>query len=324
MKTQKSQISIVIPAHQAAGTLQSCLEAVFANGIHPNDVLVVDDGSSDATGAIAKDAGVRVLHNDTALGPARARNAGVAAVASGIVLFIDADVVVRPDVVERVLTHFQHPETTAAIGSYDNAPPAHSIVSRYRNLLHFFVHQGAKTEAETFWTGIGAVRRAQYIKLGGLDHNWENIEDVEFGLRLRAAGGRIKLDPKIQGTHLKQWTVTSMFRTDLWGRAVPWARLIRDGHTQTGQLNTGNAHRLSALCVAVFALAVAASIFWSHALWIAVLAILCFLITNASFLITLYRIGGVSLALGAIPYHALHYAAAIAGYTYASLFPTRN
>ena len=43
-------------------------------------------------------------------------------------------------------------------GSYDDTPTDRGFVSRYKNLLHHYVHQTARREASTFWTGLGAVR----------------------------------------------------------------------------------------------------------------------------------------------------------------------
>ena len=135
-------------------------------------------------------------------------------------------------------------------------------------MLHYFTHQHADREAETFWSGLGAVRRKDFLAVGGYDPNWENIEDVEFGLRLRHAGGRIRLEPLAQGTHLKKLSLGSMFRIDLWGRAVPWTRLIIQGRMRPGLLNSGLRHRLSAAIVALFLAAISIVTFWPQVLWV--------------------------------------------------------
>src|SRR3989442_4923268 len=103
------------------------------------------------------------------------------------------------------------------------------MVSRYRNLLHHFVHQRGKPDASTFWAGCGAIRRHTFEEVRGFDaarFPRPSIEDIELGYRLRAAGHRIRLDPRLQGTHLKRWTLGSILRTDIAQRALPWSRLI--------------------------------------------------------------------------------------------------
>ena len=59
------------------------------------EIIVVDDGSTDASAAIAADAGVTVLESGGRLGPGGARNVGAAAAAGKILWFVDADVVVH-------------------------------------------------------------------------------------------------------------------------------------------------------------------------------------------------------------------------------------
>jgi hypothetical protein len=72
------------------------------------------------------------------------------------------------------------------------------------------------------------MRRSTFLELGGFDTHYEkpSIEDVELGLRLWRSGGRLILDPRIQGCHHKRWTLCSMVSIDVLQRAVPWSRLI--------------------------------------------------------------------------------------------------
>src|SRR3954465_2170240 len=80
--------SVVIPAYNAAGVLPACL-AALREQTYPADgleIIVVDDGSEDATPIIAAAAGARVLRQPNR-GPAAARNQGAAAATGDIVLF---------------------------------------------------------------------------------------------------------------------------------------------------------------------------------------------------------------------------------------------
>lgn len=307
-------LDVVVPAHNAEATLAVCLDALLNAGAPQERILVVDDGSTDATGDIARRRGVRLVRNETALGPARARNRGVEEVGAEVVLFVDADVVLARDALARIARHFEGPSASAVIGSYDAAVPDRPRVSRYRNLLHHYVHQTSPGEAETFWTGIGAVRRDMFLDAGGFDQDWENIEDVEFGLRLRKCGGHIRLDPAIRGTHLKIWTLTSFLRTDFRGRAIPWARLIRAGRIEAGTLNTAWSHRMSALSVLATLGGLAVLPVWPLAGPVAVAGAGTFVALNAEFFRFVGRTGGVSLLAVAIPCHAAHYLSALAGY----------
>ncbi|MEM9797432.1 MAG: glycosyltransferase [Pseudomonadota bacterium] len=308
------KIQVIVPAHQAEETLSACLEGVKVAGFDLSDVILVDDGSRDRTAAIAHEYGVRVISNAEALRPAKARNRGVEEAEADILLFVDADVVLRAGIRDRLLHHFADPGVTAVIGSYDDQPGGGTVVSDYRNLLHHYTHQVSPGESETFWTGLGAVRRQAFLDAGGFRSEWENIEDVEFGLRLREGGGRILLDPSLQGRHLKVWTPGSMFRTDLHGRAVPWTRLLRLGRARTGKLNTSLSNRVAAFGVALAALGLLLLPFLGLGGLLLLLGAALFLGASWPFLSHLWRIRGPGFALRAVPYHALHYVAALAGY----------
>ncbi|MCS5697773.1 glycosyltransferase [Cyanobium sp. FGCU-52] len=175
------------------------------------------------------EAPVRLLSTGERAGPGAARNLAARRARGEVLLFVDADVELHPGAVQRFRAHFQQdPSLSAVFGSYDDSPAAPGIVSRYRNLLHHHVHQCHPGPAVSFWAGCGAVRRERFLAEGGFDPRYDrpSIEDIEFGRRLSAAGGRILLDPAVQGTHHKRWTLASMLMTDIGRRAIPWSRLL--------------------------------------------------------------------------------------------------
>src|SRR5581483_3799439 len=171
------------------------------------------------------------VRSDARRGSAAARNLAARSASGEKLIFLDADVTVHPDTLAQIAEVFNGPSPPdAVIGSYDGSPAALSLVSQFRNLLHAHVHQRSHREAQTFWTGCGAIDREWFLKLGGFDERYggPSLEDVELGLRLHRAGGRIVLAPEIQVTHHKRWTFWSMIRTDMVRRAMPWAGLMRD------------------------------------------------------------------------------------------------
>lgn len=310
-------LAVVVPAHQAEDDLPKCLDALFAAGFEPGEILVVDDGSRDGTGDVARKANVRVVRNDRPAEPAEARNRGAREVEAEILVFVDADVVIHKGARRRILEHFKEPDIVAVFGSYDDAPPAPTVVSRYRNLLHHFVHQQSRAEAATFWTGFGAVRREAFLALGGFDRDWQNIEDVEFGVRLKRTGARIRLDRELLCTHLKAWSLRSMLKTDLWGRAVPWSRLLLFEGWSGDDLNATAPHRWSAAAVVAGAAGLIAAPFFPLALIVTAAALAVFVAANAPFLRFLSGRKGLGFAAAALPYHILHYGAATLGLGYA-------
>lgn len=83
-------VSVVIPAYNAERFIGEALESVRAQTVRPSEVIVVDDGSTDATARIAAEWGARVIRQPNGRAAA-ARNTGISASASEWVAFLDAD-----------------------------------------------------------------------------------------------------------------------------------------------------------------------------------------------------------------------------------------
>lgn len=233
-------VAVIVPATNRPPTLTECLEAI-RNGPQPPEELIV---VTEPEGA----------------GPAAARNAGAARATASLLVFVDADVVAHADALSRIRARFEgDPSLTALFGSYDDSPRGPGTVSVFRNLLHHHVHQQAAGQAETFWAGLGAIRREAFLDVGGFDEDRfvrPSVEDVELGMRMVATGARIQLDPAIQGTHLKRWTLLGMLRSDFADRGLPWVALLVRSGTLPRHLNLGWRHRLSmsASLLAVYSL----------------------------------------------------------------------
>jgi glycosyltransferase involved in cell wall biosynthesis len=229
----ESLLSVIIPVHNHAASLDACLRSLSLNGGRGLQVIVIDDGCMDNSASIALAHGAQVLKTAERKGPACARNLGVAHARGETILFLDADVLVLPDTIAKVRDRFSaDPQLDALMGSYDDEPAGSGLVSQYRNLLHCFVHRTGKREASIFWSGCGAIRKHIFLDLGGFDTEYDNssIEDIELGYRLRKKNRKILLDAGIRVKHLKRWELFSMLRTDIQYRGIPWTRLIlREG-----------------------------------------------------------------------------------------------
>ncbi|MGD9614507.1 MAG: glycosyltransferase family 2 protein [Alphaproteobacteria bacterium] len=183
----------------------------------------------------------------------------------------------------------------------------------HRNLLHHYVHTRATRHPVSFWTGLGAVRRAAWSRVGGFDPAQRMMEDIELGMRLARGGGKIRLDPELQGKHLKAWSLIALIRMDLFDRAMPWSRLmLRDGCLNR-ELNLSGEHRASALLAALTVAALLASAFDPRALAVATVALGAFLTVNFGFLRLIDRRSGPAGAIAAVPLHMLHYGCAMEG-----------
>jgi mycofactocin glycosyltransferase len=121
---------LVIPVRDRAAVLARALEGVQLAGT----VIVVDDGSRDASGQVAREAGAEVVRRDVPGGPAAARNAGLAAAAASIVAFVDSDCEPQPGWLDSVLPHFADPVVGAVAPRITGPPRPRAAVARYEHV----------------------------------------------------------------------------------------------------------------------------------------------------------------------------------------------
>ncbi len=309
-------IGVVVPCFNADPMLDRCLGALRAHAGPELPIVVVDDASTEGNpAAVARRHGARIVTLDDNGGPAVARNAGVAEIDEPLVLFVDADVLVHEDTVRLAAeTLEEDARLGACFGSYDEHPADPGFLSQFRNLYHRWVHQNGNTDASTFWTGCGAVRRAAFDAAGGFSEVLSHLgmEDIDLGYRMRDAGFRIRLVKSMTCTHLKAWRLGSMIRTDIFHRGVPWMLLIlaRDGAPD--DLNLDAKSRWCTLLGGVLPGAVVAGFAWP-ALWIAAAAAgTGIALLQRKFLGYVGALRGTRFALAAVPALWLLYVCAAA------------
>jgi len=282
-------LTVVIPATDGPVTLDRALAAVHGAMDPPEEVILVERPAD--------------------LGPGGARNLGARQASGDVLVFVDADVEVHADAFARIRNAFEHDASLSALfGSYDDDPDAGGIVSDFRNLLHHHVHQQGAGVAKTFWSGLGAIRRDVFLKLGGFDQRRDDarfprasVEDIELGMRLHAQGGRILLDPEVQGKHLKKWTLVSMTKTDLVGRGVPWLRLVLEKGSGEATLNLGWPHRIGTAASVLFLAGLVLRRSWLAGGTLALLIVL-----DGPFYALLWRRRGLGAAAAGVPLHVVH------------------
>ena len=228
---KKSSISVVIPAHVLDDTLQRVLTSFEIAREEILEVIVAFDGEiKDFSFFEDYDLNLRLSESKKSQqGPATGRNRGAQLAKGDILFFCDSDVSIHADTIPRIQESFAtNSDCTAIIGCYDDHPADQRMISKFRNLLHHRVHYENHGLIKTFWSGCGAIKRQEFLVLGGFDETFRtaSVEDIELGYRLSASGQKIFLDHSIQVCHHKSWSLFSMCYTDCFLRARPWTRLM--------------------------------------------------------------------------------------------------
>ncbi|MCL4215958.1 MAG: glycosyltransferase [Candidatus Hydrogenedentes bacterium] len=180
--------SVIIPAHNAAGTLEQCILACLDQTQAPVEVIVVDDGSRDRTADIAVRLPVKYVHQEQC-GPAAARNHGARMAAGAILVFTDSDCVPTRTWIEKLLAGFDAEDIVAAGGSYGIANPE----SRLARIIHAEIrarHDNMADSVDFLGSFNVAYRKAAFEAAGGFDENFTQAsgEDNDLAYRLTQLG----------------------------------------------------------------------------------------------------------------------------------------
>jgi glycosyltransferase involved in cell wall biosynthesis len=189
-------VSVVIPTSNRAEYLDVTLASLSSQdfpGVH--EVLVVDDGSTDQTTAVARRWGVRCLRYEQPIGLNAGRNAGVRASGGHLIAFLDDDVYVPPSWLRAIADGAERHREGDAFGGPIRARfegPTPSSCGREGSPITTLDLGSQDREAEMVWGANMAIRRRAFERVGPFDETIANHGDEEdWLLALRATGGRI-------------------------------------------------------------------------------------------------------------------------------------
>ncbi len=289
---EESVISVIVPAYNAAETLNQCLAALEQQTLsgHDYEVIVVDDGSSDQTAKIARSRGVRLIQQSNA-GPAAARNRGARETRGDLLLFTDADCAPAPDWLERMMAPFSDPQVVGAKGTYRTRQT--DLVARFVQLEYEgkYARMAGLDRIDFVDTYSAAYRRDVFLTNGGFDSNFTtaSVEDQEFSFRLARKGYRLVFCPDAIVYHQHDSSPGEYWRRKFgigyWKalllRCHP-ERAVRDSHTpQVLKLQIG--------LVGMLIPSLLLSPFWPSARWPALAALTLFFLTTTPFLLRVLR-----------------------------------
>ncbi len=217
------RISLYIPCHNAAEYLARVLSAALAQTLPADELLVIDDGSRDATCAIASRYPVTTIRHQTNLGLAAARNTAFRAARNELVAALDADCVAEPRWLEILATRLET-EKLDGIGGRLVETVLDSVPDRWR-ATHMPQHWGERPLAHPrFLFGNNTLLRKSAVeRAGGYDQRMRtNGEDSDLSSRMRAQGAALAYEPAAVVRHLRRDSVLSLLDTYWrWWRCAP-------------------------------------------------------------------------------------------------------
>jgi GT2 family glycosyltransferase len=203
-------ISVIIPTRDRRASVERALRALSAQSYPPAalEVIVVADGCTDGTAAIAAGPWPMRVHliEQAALGPAAARNRGAVAAIGDPLIFLDDDIEVSRGFVAAHLE--RHGETDSVVIGY--LPPhvqerrdffAVTLRSWWEAMFEPLRDPGHRFSFSDLLSGNFSISRSLFARVGGFDETLQCHEDYELGVRLIAAGARMRYAEEAVGWH---------------------------------------------------------------------------------------------------------------------------
>lgn len=184
----RPEIDVVCAAYEAEATLDETLASIAAQSLPPARVIVVDDGSSDGTAALAERCGAQVLRRAHG-GVAAAQNAGIAESRADLLAFIDADDLWPADKLEQQARLMAESDADGVLGLFEIFACPTLAPERRRQI------EAGATAQPAWLTGALLIRRAAFDRVGGFDEGLAAGHAIDWFDRARRAGLRFVVPP---------------------------------------------------------------------------------------------------------------------------------
>ncbi|RLJ05580.1 MAG: hypothetical protein DRP13_00210 [Candidatus Aenigmatarchaeota archaeon] len=190
--------SVLIPAYNEEKTIGKTIRSVLGLNYPKNklEIIVINDGSKDKTGKIAEGfAGVKVLHNKKNRGKACSLNRGLKIAKGELIVCIDADSLVEPDILKKMVGYFKDPKIGAVTPALKVWNPKNFLekIQYAEYILNIFLRKAlAFLDSIHVTPGVFSVYRKDVLeKAGGFDES-NLTEDMEIALRIHEMGYKIE------------------------------------------------------------------------------------------------------------------------------------
>ncbi|MFF5481424.1 bifunctional polysaccharide deacetylase/glycosyltransferase family 2 protein [Streptomyces sp. NPDC012935] len=220
-------VSVIVPAYNEKECIANTLESL-AKSTHPIEIIVVDDGSTDGTSEIARNAAlelgmtnVRVIRQENAGKPA-ALNNGVRSASYDIVVMMDGDTVFEPDTVRQLVQPFADPEVGAVAGNA-KVGNRNTVIGAWQHIEYVMGFNLDRRMYDllrcmpTIPGAIGAFRREAVLEVGGMSED-TLAEDTDITIAMHRAGWRV-----VYQEHARAWTEAPGSLKQLWSQRYRWS-----------------------------------------------------------------------------------------------------
>ncbi len=317
-------VSVVIPVRNGEQTLDSCLRSIRKSYYKNIEVVVVDDHSTDATAEIARRHNCTLLDAGDGTGANSARNKGARAATGGLLIFVDADIMVTRETILGIVETLEEQSVDAVVGIYTAKHRHESFVSQYKNLWVRYSYMKSLPAIDWLFGAISGIKREAFERIGGFNVslvNQQGTEDIELGKRFSQAKMNVVLDMDIEVEHLKHYTLGSFIKNEF-TRSMGFAELAVQLGETTRSVGKGFANVYPSFVISTFfSIAVLAVLvvdfLYGLSPWYSAGVAGIYLVLNIRFLNYLEQVRGLFAMFVMIPFlfidHVVCFAGSVAG-----------
>lgn len=181
-------ISVIIPVFNGAGFLADAMHTIASQTLKPDEIVIIDDGSTDGTSDLAASQQGNVRYSfQTNQGPAQARNKGLSLACGNFIAFLDVDDLWPEDMLHRQMSYLRsNPETDICLGKVQ--------YMLFQEGGGYFPYSAP---CLSYSLDAALFKRSVFQRIGGFDPTLRSGEDVDFFLRAREAGLRMDILPEV-------------------------------------------------------------------------------------------------------------------------------
>ncbi len=222
------KVSVIIPTKNRRRYLEDCLKSLFQANTRPDEIIVVDNYSSDCTEKVVQLYPVKLLRNRGSL--TRSRNLGLGVSIGDIIVYLDDDVIVDKNWLEHLLSAYSSPEVCGVGGRIlpfgkDKShfvPACGNVVGKVRNdglvIANFDVPLKKPIEVDCFQGCNMSFRREALFEVGGFDETYQGIfrHDSDICLAVKKIGCKLIYEPKAIVWHKERGKKRAIYRSNYW------------------------------------------------------------------------------------------------------------
>ncbi len=200
----KPKISAYVPCYNNEKTIIKTVESIQSQTVSVDELFVVDDGSTDKSVAVLKNAGIKVYENGKNKGRGYTRARAMEIAKNELVLCCDATNVLSKDFIEKSLHWFDDQKVAGVYGKMITPAPK-NYVERWQNRHMLRLedkHESVRHSTLITWGTI--VRKSVVLKAGNYDPKLKHTEDFELGQKISSCRYNIIYDPNIDFIHISK------------------------------------------------------------------------------------------------------------------------